>query len=105
GRPALESHHVVLVHLELDRVLDGDDPLVIGDERRQHVEQRRLAGPGPAGDEGVESTADTRPQQLDRLVGERAHADEVIGVVRIMGELPYRQYRSVDGEGRDYGVD
>ena len=32
-RPRLEGDHVLLTQLELGRVLDGDDPLVVGDER------------------------------------------------------------------------
>ena len=32
-RPRLEGDHVLLAELELCRVLDGDDPLVIGNER------------------------------------------------------------------------
>ena len=45
---------VLLVELELGRVLDRDDPLVVGDEAREHVQQRRLAGAGAAGDQDVE---------------------------------------------------
>ena len=36
-RAGLHREHVVLVELELLGVLDGDDALVGGDERRQHV--------------------------------------------------------------------
>src|SRR5207248_1087287 len=44
GRPCLEVDHVRLLELELGRVLDGDDALPVGDERRQNVEVGRLAG-------------------------------------------------------------
>jgi len=54
---------VRLVQLELGCVLDGDDPLVVGDERRERVEQRRLAGAGTAADEDVELALDARRQQ------------------------------------------
>ena len=43
GRPRLQPDDVLLLELQLDGVLDGDDPLAVRDERRQHVEQRRLA--------------------------------------------------------------
>ena len=36
--------------LQLGGVFDGDDALVVGDAPRQHVEQRRLARAGAAGD-------------------------------------------------------
>jgi hypothetical protein len=35
---------VVLLQLQLDGVLDGDDPLAVRDEGGQHVQQRRLCG-------------------------------------------------------------
>ena len=33
--------------------LDGDDPLVVGDEGNERVEQRRLAARGAAADEDI----------------------------------------------------
>ena len=47
-RARLERDHVLLAELELGGVLDGDDPLVIGDERGEDVEHGRLAGAGAA---------------------------------------------------------
>ena len=66
-RAGLEPEHVVLVQPELGGVLDGDDALVVRDERREHVERRRLAGAGTAGDEDVEAA---RTQSLEE-VGDR----------------------------------
>src|SRR3954468_15960074 len=37
--PRLQPDDVLLLQLELDGVLDGDDPLAVRDERGQHVEQ------------------------------------------------------------------
>ena len=34
-------------------VLDGDDPLVVGDEGNERVEQRRVAARGAAADEDI----------------------------------------------------
>jgi hypothetical protein len=42
--PALQPDDVLLLQLQLDGVLDGHDPLVVGDERGEDVEQGRLAG-------------------------------------------------------------
>ena len=58
GRAGLEAHHVVLLELELRGVLDGDDALVLRDERRQHVEGRGLSGAGAPGHDDVEPAAD-----------------------------------------------
>ena len=44
---------------------------VVGDQRRQHVEQRRLAGAGTAADQDVEPAGDAGRQELGRL-GRRA---------------------------------
>ena len=53
GRARLEVDRVRLLQLHLRRVLDDDDALVLGNERRQRVEQRRLARAGAAGDHDV----------------------------------------------------
>ena len=52
-RARLERDDVRLLELELGGVLDGDDALVRRDRAREHVEQRRLAGAGAAGDDDV----------------------------------------------------
>ncbi len=59
-RTRLERHHVRLAELQLGGVLDRDDPFVLRDERGEHVERRRLAGPGAAGHEDVEPSLDAR---------------------------------------------
>ncbi len=56
--PALQPDDVILLQLQLDGVLDRDDALAVGDERRQHVQQRRLAGAGAAGHDDVEPRLD-----------------------------------------------
>ena len=76
-RPGLHAEHVALVELELLGVLDGDDALAVRDERREHVEQRRLAGAGAAGHDDVELALDAGPQEADAARVERAEAHEV----------------------------
>ena len=49
----LEPDAVRGVDAELQGVLDGDDPLVVGDEGNEHVEQRRVAARGAAADEDI----------------------------------------------------
>ena len=105
-RAGLEPHHVVLVELELGGVLDGDDALVVGDERRQHVERRGLAGAGAAGDEDVEPAADAGVEEVGaaaRLsVPKPIRSSTVVGVG---GELADRQQRAVERQRRDDRVD
>ena len=69
GRAGLEPQHVVLVQLQLGGVLDGDDALVVGDERRQHVERRGLAGAGAARDEDVEPALDAGREEVGGALG------------------------------------
>ena len=78
GGPCLHAEHVALVELELLRVLDGDDALAVRDERRQHVEQRRLAGAGTARDDDVQAAFDAGPQEADAALVERAELHEVV---------------------------
>ena len=65
-RAGLQPQHVVLVQLELGGVLDRDDALVAGDERREHVERGRLAGAGAAGHDDVELAAHAGGEELAR---------------------------------------
>ena len=55
---------VRLLQLQLGGVLDGGDALVVRDERRQGVEQRRLAAAGAAGDQDVDPGLDAGRQEL-----------------------------------------
>ena len=66
-RARLQPQHVALVQLQLGGVLDGDDAVVVGDRRRQRVQERRLAGAGTARDEDVQLGLDAALEELDRL--------------------------------------
>ena len=68
GRARLQADDVVLVQLQLDGVLDGDDALVVGHEARQHVEHRGLAGAGTTGDEDVQAALDGGRQHRRHLL-------------------------------------
>ncbi len=46
GRPGLQADHMGLLELEFGGVLDGDDPLALGDEAGEGVEEGGLAGAG-----------------------------------------------------------
>ena len=79
-RPRLEPGDVFLVELQFGRVLDRDDALTLGDEARQHVEQRRLAGAGAAADDGVEPGPDAvlRNSSIGRVSARSV--DEILGL-------------------------
>ena len=50
-RARFQPHDVLLLELQFGRVFDRDDALVVRNEARQRVEQRRFAGAGAAGDD------------------------------------------------------
>src|SRR5579871_5363760 len=50
-RPGFHAADMRLLQLQFRRVLDGDEALLFGNEGRQGVEHRRLAGAGAAGDD------------------------------------------------------
>src|SRR6478752_230326 len=52
--PGFQRHDVLLAELQLGRVLDRHDPLVVRDEGGEDVERRGLARAGAAGHEDVE---------------------------------------------------
>ena len=105
-RARLQAQHVLLVQLELGGVLDGDDPLVVGDEAGQDVEQGRLARAGAAGDDDVEPAAHARLRGRRAPAGrERAEGDQVPVRERVGGELADGEHAAVEGDRRDDRVD
>ena len=105
GGPAFQPHHVVLLDLEFDGVLDGHDALVGGQEGGQHVEQRGLAGAGAAGDDDVQLGLDAGVEQFGHFRGQRAEVDEVPDRQRHLAELTDGQRGTADGQRRNHGVD
>ena len=104
-RAGLQAQHVLLVQLELGGVLDGDDALVGGDERRDDVERGRLAGAGTAGDDDVAAAEHAGPQEVAHGRREGAEGDQVGVGERVLGELADGEHRAVERDGRDDGVD
>ena len=54
GRTCLQADHMGLLQGQLGGVLNGDDPLSIRNHSGQRIEEGRLSGAGPTGDENVE---------------------------------------------------
>ena len=94
-----------LLQLQLSRVLDRDDAFVGRDERREHVERRRLPGAGSAGHHDVEPAPNAGLEELRHRRRHRPEVDQVVGRVRVRGELADGERRTVDGERRDDRVD
>ena len=105
GRPRLQAHDVALPQRQLGGVLDRHDPLAFGDEAREDVEQRRLAGAGAARHEDVQPRADRTLQEVEHRCGQRLAVDEVAGAEPVGAEPADRHRRAVERQRRDDHVD
>ena len=73
----LEPDAVRGVDPQLQGVLDGDDPLVVGDELDERVEQRRLAAPGAAAHEDIPAGVQHPLGLVADVRGQRALCDQL----------------------------
>ena len=85
-RPRFQPHDVLLLQLQFGRVLDRDDALVVRNEARQRVEQRRFTGTGTAGDDDVQPGLDGAFQQHRHLGREGLVVQQVFQLQRIGAE-------------------
>src|SRR5207247_9757557 len=86
-RARFARNDVLLLELELGRILDGDDALVTGNERRHRVQRGRLTRAGTPGDEHVQLSLDAGSEELSSLGRDRAERDQVVHRVRVAREL------------------
>ncbi len=104
-RPRFEACDVLLVQLKFRRVFDGDDALTLGDEARQHVEQRRLAGARASADQRIEAGAHAVLEELEHRPRQRPDGDEILGAQAFGRKTTDGEQRAVDGERRNDRVD
>ena len=104
GRAGLHAEHMVLMELEFLRILNRDDSLPVGNERRQHVESCCLTGSGTTRNDHVELSDHAGLQEARRVGIECAEADEIINLERIGLELSNGQKRATDRQRRDHRV-
>src|SRR5579862_3669523 len=103
-RPRLERDDMPLLELQLGRVLNRHDALIVRDEGRERIQHRRLARAGPAGNEHVDLAANARCEECRRLGRQRPEGREVRKRVRVPRELPDRQRRATERQRRDDGI-
>src|ERR1019366_6134521 len=87
-RPALQADHMFLLQLKLSRILDGHDPFPLGDESRQHVEQRRLARARASRHHDVQPGLYRLLQNRQHFGGQRALVDQVLPGQRSRAKAP-----------------
>ena len=94
-----------LLHLELGRILDRDDPLGVRDERGEDVQRRRLAAAGAAGDHEVQPAVDTGAEELRHPLAQRPKGNQVLNAIGHFGELSDCDRGALDRQRRNDGVD
>ena len=105
-RTRFELHHVALLELQLGRVFDGDDALLLRDEAGERVQHGGLAGAGSAGDQHGASCACTHAARKRSMPG-------VIGLVlqhlvlrdHVAAEAADAEARAIQRQRRNDGVD
>ena len=90
GGSGLELDHVLPLQLDLLRVLDHDDPLVLRHIRRERVEHRRLAAARAPRDDHVELRDDERLQRFGGLRRQGAKVDQPVDRQRLLEEATNR---------------
>ena len=101
----LEPDAVRRINPQLKRVLDGHDPLIIGEQFNERVEQRRLAVPGPAAHEDIPAEEDLvacGSTDADRKEARRDHA--VVPVVSLEKVNPPEPFHVPTDFGLDSSV-
>ena len=91
--------------LQFGGVLDGDDALVVRDERREVVQQRRLARARAADDQDVQAGLHAGLEEVHHLRRAGLEADVVVPGDRIAAEPPDGHARPVDRQRRNDRVD
>jgi hypothetical protein len=100
GRSRLETDDVGLAQAELGRVLDRDHAFAVGDERRQHAQQRRLSRARAAGDDHVRTPTNAGREEREHPRPHRAVGDELLRPERHHGKLPHVHHGTAERKGR-----
>ncbi|MCY1419731.1 hypothetical protein D9M71_353270 [compost metagenome] len=94
-----------LLQLQLGRVLDRDDALVMRNETGQHIEHGGLAAAGAAGDQHVQPASHDRLEHQRDGRRQRASLDQAVDVEQVHRKAADRDTRPVDGQRRDDRID
>ena len=101
GRASFQPDDVLLLQLKFGRVFDRDDAVVVRDEARERVEQRRLTGAGAAGDDDVQVGLHGAFEQHHHFGREALVVQQVFELERIGAESPNRDRRAVERQRRN----
>ena len=104
GLASLETDHVVLIEDQLGGVLDGHDPLGVGDRLTHRAEQGGLARAGTARHEQVLAHAHHVVEEAHHVLGPHAQPQEVLAPQALTTEAADRERRPIERDRRDRRV-
>ena len=104
-RAGFELHDVALLELQLGRVFDGDDALLLGNEARERVEHGGLAGAGSAGDQNRDLRLHARRQEAQHAGRDRLVLHHLLLRDDVAAEAADAEARAVERQRRNDGVD
>ena len=95
--PGLEPDEIRLGHLNFGGVFNEKDSLVLGDEFPEDIQERGLAGPGPAADQDVLAGEDIILEAVGERSVERPGLNEILHLKVAGIELADRQRDAAQG--------
>ena len=106
GVASLQTDQILdALDLQLRRVLDGDDTLILGDVVRQRIQEGGLAGAGTSADEDVILGLHQHLQLVCDLLRQRPVLNELGNGHRGLGELSDGDRGAAQGNGRQHHID
>src|SRR5208283_3262346 len=100
-RPALQANNVFLLQLEFGGVFDGDNVFGVPNVAAHHIQQRRLAGAGTAGDDNIELRPYCSLQDLENRGGNGTIGEQLLGANWNPSEAADRENWAIHRERRD----
>src|SRR4051812_23940043 len=79
----LEPKKIRLLEVDLGRLLDDDDPVLIGNVRGQRIQEGRLAGSGSSGNQNIPVHGDGVRELRRELCTESTDRDEILQRVAV----------------------
>src|SRR6478672_2624479 len=87
-----------LLQLQLGGVLDCQQTLFFGNERREGVEHRGLSGAGTTGNDRGDARFNRGRQDLSHRWTQRTYVDQLRKIERFLGKLTDRNQRTIDAD-------
>ena len=104
-RARFEAHHVRLLELQLGRILDGDDALLLRDKAGERVEHGGLTRARSARDHHVEAGFHAAAEKIQHPCGESIVLEQIFRREDFLSVTADRDHRPDQGQRRNHGAD